>query len=70
MPDQILGQHWKKLNFQAKFELFKGPPLPKYKDVSKTFSYDQTSYVIALEQVKFVLVIACFLGQFGINSPS
>ena len=42
----------KKLNFQAKILPF-FPPLPKYKDVFKNFSYDQTSYFIDQEQLKF-----------------
>ena len=42
MPDQFLGKMKKSQNLT----LFKGPSLPKYKDVFKKFLYGQTSLVI------------------------
>ena len=42
MTDQFLGEN-------EKFDPFKGPSLPKYKDVFKKFLYGQTSLVIDQE---------------------
>ena len=42
MPDQFLGKMKKSQNLT----LFKGPSLPKYKDVFKKFLYGPTSLVI------------------------
>ena len=43
MLDQSLTKKMKKVKFQAKIWPFNGPSLPKYKDISKYFTYDQTS---------------------------
>ena len=47
MPDQILGEKNGKTQSSGKNLTFLWRPrLPKYKEVSKKFLYDQTSYVI------------------------
>ena len=50
MPDQILEKKKGKNSIsKPKFDLFYGLPLPKYKDIFKNFTYDQTSFVMDLE---------------------